>query len=119
MLIVNSKERKDNFMKYKNCIVAYTASTPIIKLFPFPCKEAIPREFESTIGACFSDVRELKTKAEVTAQVFIDFVHMVVRDDMDADRVHKAFLEIDEYRDAMADDMPIVNGYDFYGKRIN
>jgi hypothetical protein len=39
------------------------------------------------------------------AMIFIEFNAMVVRDGIDPQLAHKAFLAIDEYRDAIAPDM--------------
>jgi hypothetical protein len=43
--------------------------------------------------------------AELLAMVFIEFHAMVVRDGIDPQEAHRAFLAIDEYRTHIAPDM--------------
>lgn len=37
--------------------------------------------------------------------IYIEAIHIIVRDKVDPDAVHKEFLNIDEYVDGLADDM--------------
>ena len=41
--------------------------------------------------------------------VYIEAIHLIVRDKVDPKSVHKAFLAIDEYVDGLADDVEGVN----------
>jgi len=47
-----------------------------------------------------------KTFEERKAIVFIEAMHLVVRDRCDPRAVHRALLELDEYRDGCSPDMP-------------
>ena len=38
--------------------------------------------------------------------VYIEAIHIIIRDKVDQDAVHREFLNIDEYVDGLADDVP-------------
>ncbi len=61
--------------------------------------------FAMSGGAAYPALRSA-VGAEAIALVFIEFQTMVVRDGIDPLTAHKAFLAIDEYRDACARDLP-------------
>ncbi len=46
------------------------------------------------------------TGDELIAQLFIDFHTIVVRDRVDPQKAHEAFLAIDEYREHISPDTP-------------
>lgn len=54
-------------------------------------------------GASSSGLRALSQEARI-ARLFIDFQTLVVRDGIDPQTAHRAFLEIDEYRYRIAPD---------------
>jgi hypothetical protein len=60
--------------------------------------------FLMTSGACYIDRHKL-TAHERRALVFIDFNTLVVRDGIDVQAAHKAFLAIDEYRQFISPDI--------------
>lgn len=55
--------------------------------------------------ACYAKVRRM-TPAARRAMVFIEAMHLIVRDKCDPIAVHKALLKLTEYRSGLADDMP-------------
>jgi hypothetical protein len=57
-----------------------------------------------TGGAAYVKVRNMRG-SEAVAQVFIDFHTIVVRDGLDPVTVHRAFLNIEEYRDRISPDI--------------
>lgn len=63
------------------------------------------RPYAFTIGAAELARRKYLTHQSL-AQVFIDFHTIVVRDGIDPQVAHQAFLAIDEYRRAISPDIP-------------
>jgi hypothetical protein len=61
--------------------------------------------FAFTGGAAQVDRRKWRG-AKSVAQVFIEFHTLVVRDGIDPQVAHKAFLVIDEYAEAISPDIP-------------
>jgi hypothetical protein len=43
---------------------------------------------------------------QLAAQIFIDFHMIVLRDGVDVQAAHRAFLKIDEFRGSIAPDIP-------------
>lgn len=56
------------------------------------------------VGAAFTHWQEARGDL-ATALVFIEFQTAVVRDGIDPQKAHDAFLQIDEYREACAPDV--------------
>lgn len=108
-------------MKYSQALVAWTpndkgllsprhvASTlgkvKVVNLETLSERFGWADDYLYSAGACYAHVSQGTTDQNV-AQVFIDFHHMVLRDKMDPEIVHRAFLVIDEYRCALAGDIP-------------
>lgn len=57
-----------------------------------------------TGGAAYVAVRKMEGY-QSKAKLFIDFHTVVVRDGVDAQEAHKAFLVVDEYRSAISPDI--------------
>ncbi|MCO6407343.1 hypothetical protein [Hoeflea alexandrii] len=91
-------------MKIANTMIAWNSGGDI-ECGPWPDKTRWSREFRFTAGACDSDFKN-RPEAEITAMVFILFNTVVVRDGISVEAAHRAFLKIDEYRDAIAPDLP-------------
>jgi len=60
---------------------------------------------ELSWGACNMEVQEA-TLEQCKTMVFINAMHMIVRDKCDPSAVHKVLSELDEYQDGCSDDMP-------------
>lgn len=60
--------------------------------------------YEMTGGAAYTRVRRMEGEA-AKAQAFIEWHTLVLRDGVDPKQAHEEFLQIDEYRDGLADEM--------------
>lgn len=60
---------------------------------------------EKSWGACNTAVREASFEKRKLV-VFINAMHMIVRDKCDPAEVHRVLSELEEYEDGCADDMP-------------
>lgn len=61
--------------------------------------------FESSWGACDMEVQDA-TFEKCKTMIFIQAMHMIVRDKCDPQVVHCVLSELDEYQDGCSDDMP-------------
>lgn len=60
--------------------------------------------FLMSTGGCCAEVRSLSPD-EARARVLSEFVGLVVRDRVDIAAAHREFLKIEEYRDAIPEDL--------------
>lgn len=63
------------------------------------------KPYQSTGGAAFVDRRKMNGDRSIL-MVFVDFQTLVVRDGIDPQIAHSAFLQIDEYAETIALDVP-------------
>jgi hypothetical protein len=81
-----------------------------IKLVPYPTysQEEIEKNkvYQYSIGAVYSHVQNMTT-AQKTRYLFIEAMHLIVRDGLDANEIHNTFCEIREYRYGLAPDSPV------------
>jgi len=100
-------------VKFLECMIAYTppgfdhrtGTGGKVEVGPWPDETGWSEVYSNTIGGCFSDVHELPSH-QIAARVFIDFATITVRDGIDPQAAHQAFLAIDEYRNSIPRDMP-------------
>jgi hypothetical protein len=96
-------------MKYEECMIAYDPNSNRIRVGPWPDRRGWSDDYIFTVGACFMLNRQCQlTRDQLLrrVQLLLEFHHAVVRDAVPFDEAHKAFLQIDEYRDMMAHDVP-------------
>lgn len=71
-----------------------------VKVGPWPDETGWSAAYEQTDRACCAACRESAPDQRLVA-IFILFSAIVVREGLDAEIVHQAFLAIDEYREAL------------------
>jgi hypothetical protein len=99
-------------MKAHEALIAWTpADWPTgntqgqVKVGPLITKENDwTTPFEYTGGAAYTERRDWRGQQSL-AQVFIEFHTLVVRDGIDPQVAHEAFLAIDEYAEAISSDI--------------
>ena len=98
-------------MKQSEAIIAWTPrrwaelrpdTAGQVAVLPFPDTDGAAKRFMMRGGAS-SALHALSEEARI-ARLFIDFQTLVVRDGLDPQDVHRAFLAIDEYRFRIAPD---------------
>ncbi len=62
-------------------------------------------KYMMTALGCWSRFNEMNFEQR-KAVIFIEAMHLIIRDGCDPDAVHRALLALDEYRDGLAGDMP-------------
>lgn len=99
-------------MKQSDAIIAWTPArwaelrpdtAGQVAVLPAPDAEGAAKCFMMRGGAGSSALQALTGEARI-ARLFIDFQTLVVRDGLDPQAVHRAFLAIDEYRFRIAPD---------------
>lgn len=63
------------------------------------------RHLRRCVGAVFVEIREMKNFFRSQAQVLADFITITVHDKVDAAKALEEFAKIDEFRDALPDEM--------------
>jgi hypothetical protein len=113
-------------MKYRDCYIAWTPARDRLKkgraspggfehytgrtaghlkIYPITAKRSA-RNYAYTGGpAVFSHNTDIDSDWRLIALMLIDLHNIVVRDGVDPQVCHKAFLEIDEYREIFPPDM--------------
>ena len=91
-------------MNLTNTMICWKRGTGEMMLCKWPDKTGRSRGW-STIGACFHETRK-SSFDERKFRVFIEAVHLIVRDKLDPQKLHEMLLRLDEYRDGCSDDMP-------------
>lgn len=74
-----------------------------VAIVPFPDEAGLSDPYAMTGGACYR-ARHKMPEWQRIAMLFIEFNTIVVRDGIDPQEAHRAFLAIDEYRLKIAPD---------------
>jgi hypothetical protein len=96
----------DSYMKLRETMICWNSASlrdqhdEWVRPGPHPDKTGWSKAFAGSDGACMiQDWREYSDD-ERLLRLFVLFTTLVVRDGVPADEVHRAFLAIDEYREA-------------------
>lgn len=92
-------------MDYTNAMLCWTPNSDQVALVPWPDNIGRSRRYHRTGGAAFVYLQEGSFELR-KLRVFIDAVHLIIRDHVDPQAVHKALYELDEYRDGLSEDFP-------------
>ncbi|CAN7475776.1 hypothetical protein [Caballeronia sp. LjRoot31] len=76
-----------------------------VKLMAHPCRPRGASRGWRAVGACDSEYHEATPEQRKT-MIFIEAVHLIVRDGCDPQTVHAALCGLEEYRDGLSYDMP-------------
>ena len=77
-----------------------------IKVGPHPDHTDWTLQYVNSLGACMLSFKQMSDQERLT-QMFIDFHTLVVRDGIEAQKAHREFLKIDEYRRAISPDIDV------------
>ena len=76
-----------------------------VALVPWPDSAGVSDAYAMSWGACDRAVHRAPAE-DRKALVFIQAMHLIVRDGCDPEVVHRALLGLEEYRAGLSDDMP-------------
>lgn len=74
-----------------------------VGVVPHPDRRHLSEAFSASVGACFSEWREMDPQGRLT-QFLIDLWHVTAFYDVPAQAVHQAALSVPEYRNTLAYD---------------
>ena len=94
-------------MRLAEALIAYNPGTDQIRVGPLSTASSAKDwtvGMERTAGAAYTNVRSLEG-LNARAYIMSEFLGIVIRDRVNLDAAHRAFLEIDEYRQALPPDV--------------
>jgi hypothetical protein len=84
-------------------MIAWDPWSDRIAVGPWPDRTGWSDSYARTVGACFTSLHKMNRR-ERERMLFIEFNAIVVRDGVDSQVAHRAFLAIDEYRQCIPSD---------------
>jgi len=88
-----------------NAMLCWNPNSDQVLVVPWPDKAGHASGYEREALAAYKEVREM-TFEQRKAHIFIEAMHLIVRDHVNPIAVHQALLGLDEYRKDCAEDMP-------------
>ncbi len=88
-----------------NMMLCWDPGTDNVALVPWPDTTGKSDRYLMTGLACYTHIQNMDFEQR-KKQIFIDAMHLIVRDRCDPASVHAALLGLEEYCDGCADDMP-------------
>jgi hypothetical protein len=88
-------------MKLVEAMYGWNRNSDEIDVGPWPDTTGWSDRYSLTGGACYTNIRQMAPD-QLAAQIFIDFHMIVLRDGVDVQAAHRAFLKIDEFRRSIA-----------------
>ena len=89
-------------------MLCWTPGTAEVALIPWPDYARASDRYRSSTLACWDYVRQSDFRQRKLI-VFMEAMHLIVRDGVPPQAVHEALLGLEEYRDGCSDDMPGVD----------
>lgn len=96
------------YLNAKNAMLCWNPGTAEVAIVEYPNNVGASNKYIMTALGCFPHVQKM-TFDQRKAMVFIEAMHLIVRDGCDPASVHLALLGLEEYRDGCASDMPLMN----------
>jgi len=88
-----------------NQMLCWNCNSNEVALVPWPDNQGLSNKYEMTGLACYEHVRNASF-AMRKAIVFIEAMHLIVRDGVDPTALHSVLLNLEEYLDGCSLDMP-------------
>jgi hypothetical protein len=92
-------------MNATDTMLCWNPKSDQVALVPSPDASNLAGRYTMKVLACFSAVRR-KTFEQRKTPVYITAMQLIVRDQVAPEAVHRALLELDEYRHGCPADMP-------------
>jgi hypothetical protein len=92
-------------MHLKEVMVAWNPGGAI-QVWPWPDKIGWSNDYLFTWGACYTSLRNMQGE-DAKKAIFIQAVHIMVKDNVTPNEVHNALCLIKEYRAGLSYDCPV------------
>ena len=89
----------------KNMMLCWNPGTSEVDVVPWPDKIRLSDKYQMSTLACNEHMRKAPRRDRKT-YAFIEAMVLIIRDECDPMAVHKALLNLEEYKDGCPDDMP-------------
>ncbi|MCF5725332.1 MULTISPECIES: hypothetical protein [Pseudomonas] len=86
-------------------MLCWTPGTANVALVPWPDVQRASTPYQCSSLACYGEFREM-TFEQRKAQIFIEAMTLIIRDECDPSAVHHALCGLNEYRAGCPVDMP-------------
>jgi len=93
-----------------NAMLCWKPHSSEVKVIPWPDRDGKSDKYPMSGLAAYSHIRQMDFEQRKTI-IFIEAMHLIVRDWCDPASVHLALLELEEYRDGCSSDMPWMNNW--------
>lgn len=93
-------------MDAKSGMLCWTPYTDKIKVVDWPDVTNQSDGYACTGLACYTDIQKSSFEKRKTI-IFIEAMHLIIRDGMPPQKVHEALCVLDEYIDGLADDVSV------------
>jgi len=94
-------------MNTKNSMLCWNNNSDEVKIIQCPDCNNLSKGYRNSTLACFSKYHKLK-KEDAKKYVFIEAIHLIIRDNVNPIALHNELLKLEEYRDGCSDDMPFL-----------
>ena len=91
--------------KLKDVMFCWNPKTDQVKVGPMPVETGWSRKYMMSAGGCWAHVQKMNHE-QAKLYCYLEAMHMIIRDRVDPDAVHRAFCGIVEYHDGLSADMP-------------
>ena len=85
-------------MKAKECMFAWNPNSNEVEVGAWPDEFGWSGKYMMTAGATYTRIHDM-THDQLVAYMYIEAIHLIIRDKVDPISVHNAFSNIEEYRD--------------------
>lgn len=89
----------------KNHMLCWNPNSSEVDVVAWPDTANASRSYMMTALACYSHTQKMNFEQRKT-MVFVEAMHLIVRDKVDPMAVHNALLKLEEYQHGCACDMP-------------
>lgn len=96
-------------MNATNAMLCWDPDSDHVALLPWPDTARRSDRYRMTTLACNAELHQMTLEQRKT-QVFIEAMHLIIRDNCDPKAVHRALMGLDEYRHGCSPDMPGMPG---------
>ena len=93
-------------MNAKDSLLLWSPKTGESKVVPRGHGKKYPHLGSSSLG-CYARVRDADFETRKTF-VFIEAMHLIIRDGVDPKQLHNELMKLEEYRDGCSCDMPMM-----------
>jgi hypothetical protein len=90
-----------------NHMLCWNTDSADVKLVPWPDTKGISRAYDMSGLACYKDIRGMTFEQRKIA-IFVEAMCLIIRDHVNPSALHKELYKLEEYKDALPDDLRVI-----------